>query len=36
MTWTVERADAPRRTATGPDGRTAEVIDHILLIRRTA
>ncbi|MFE6398391.1 class I SAM-dependent methyltransferase [Streptomyces alboflavus] len=36
VTWTVERADAPRRTATGPDGRTAEVTDHILLVRRTA
>ncbi|GFE19236.1 methyltransferase [Streptomyces glebosus] len=35
QTWTVERADAPRRTATGPDGRTAEVTDHVLLIRRT-
>ncbi|WP_067817717.1 SAM-dependent methyltransferase [Actinomadura kijaniata] len=35
-TWTVERADAPRRTATGPGGRTAEVTDHVLLIRRTA
>jgi hypothetical protein len=35
-TWTVERADAPRRIATGPDGRTTEVTDHILLIRRTA
>ncbi|WP_419999725.1 class I SAM-dependent methyltransferase [Streptomyces boninensis] len=34
--WTVERADAPRRTATGPDGSTAEVTDHVLLIRRTA
>jgi SAM-dependent methyltransferase len=34
-TWTVERADAPRRIATGPDGRTAEVTDHVLLIRRT-
>lgn len=34
--WTVERADAPRRTATGPDGRTAELTDHVLLIRRTA
>ncbi|MFE0137096.1 class I SAM-dependent methyltransferase [Streptomyces sp. NPDC059037] len=32
--WTVERADAPRRTAVGPDGRTAEVIDHVLLILR--
>ncbi|MFI8893783.1 class I SAM-dependent methyltransferase [Streptomyces paradoxus] len=35
-TWTVERADAPRRVATGPEGRTAEVTDHVLLIRRTA
>lgn len=35
-TWTVERADTPRRIATGPGGRTAEVIDHVLLIRRTA
>ncbi|MEU0158695.1 class I SAM-dependent methyltransferase [Streptomyces sp. NPDC006261] len=34
--WTVERADAPRRTATGPDGTTAEVTDHILVVRRTA
>ncbi|MEV8390390.1 MULTISPECIES: class I SAM-dependent methyltransferase [unclassified Streptomyces] len=34
-TWTVERADAPRRIATGPDGRTAEVTDHVLLVRRT-
>ncbi|NGO43761.1 SAM-dependent methyltransferase [Streptomyces ureilyticus] len=35
-TWTVERADAPRRIATGPEGRTAEVTDHVLVIRRTA
>ncbi|CDR17546.1 SAM-dependent methyltransferase [Streptomyces iranensis] len=35
-TWTVERADAPRRIATGPGGQTAEVTDHILLVRRTA
>ncbi|MBZ6285782.1 class I SAM-dependent methyltransferase [Streptomyces olivaceus] len=33
-TWRVERADAPRRIATGPDGSTAEVVDHVLLIRR--
>ncbi|MFC7897978.1 SAM-dependent methyltransferase [Streptomyces sp. NPDC057381] len=33
-TWPVERADAPRRTATGPGGRTAEVIDHVLIVRR--
>ncbi|MFF9912386.1 SAM-dependent methyltransferase [Streptomyces sp. NPDC013457] len=36
QTWTVERADAPRRIATGPDGRTAEVTDHVLLVRRAA
>ncbi|MGW0719776.1 class I SAM-dependent methyltransferase [Streptomyces sp. NPDC002778] len=35
-TWTVERADTPRRIAKGPDGRTAEVTDHVLLIRRAA
>ncbi|WP_103352313.1 bifunctional 2-polyprenyl-6-hydroxyphenol methylase/3-demethylubiquinol 3-O-methyltransferase UbiG [Amycolatopsis sp. CA-128772] len=33
--WTVERADALPRRATGPGGRTAEVVDHLLLIRRT-
>jgi SAM-dependent methyltransferase len=33
--WSVERADAPRRMATGPGGSTAEVVDHVLLIRRT-
>ncbi|MCX5498292.1 class I SAM-dependent methyltransferase [Streptomyces sp. NBC_00053] len=33
-TWAVETADAPARTATGPDGRTAEVTDHVLIIRR--
>ncbi|MEU6994213.1 class I SAM-dependent methyltransferase [Streptomyces sp. NPDC046465] len=33
--WSVERADAPRRIATGPDGRTAEVVDHVLLVLRT-
>lgn len=35
-TWTVERADAPRRIATGPDGATAEVTDHVLIIHRTS
>ncbi|MFD8521298.1 SAM-dependent methyltransferase [Streptomyces capillispiralis] len=34
--WTVERTDSPRRTATGPDGTTAEVTDHVLIVRRTA
>lgn len=34
--WTVERAYAPRRIATGPGGRKAEVTDHVLLVRRTA
>ncbi|EFL07388.1 methyltransferase [Streptomyces sp. AA4] len=32
--WTVERADSPTRLATGPGGQTAEVVDHVLLIRR--
>ncbi|WP_150243582.1 class I SAM-dependent methyltransferase [Nocardiopsis quinghaiensis] len=34
--WTVERAEEPRRTATGAGGQTAEVTDHVLLVRRTA
>jgi SAM-dependent methyltransferase len=33
--WTVERADALPRRATGPGGRTADVVDHQLLVRRT-
>ncbi|MET9000231.1 hypothetical protein [Amycolatopsis sp. NPDC004169] len=33
--WTVERAAALPRQATGPGGQTAEVVDHLLLIRRT-
>lgn len=33
--WAVERAAAPRRTATGPGGQTATVTDHVLLVRRT-
>lgn len=33
--WPVERADTPGRRATGPGGRTADVIDHVLVIRRT-
>jgi SAM-dependent methyltransferase len=32
--WSVERADAPERQATGPEGRTATVVDHVLVIRR--
>lgn len=35
-TWTLERADTPRRLATGPGGRTAEVTDHVLIICHTA
>ncbi|MFJ4814630.1 hypothetical protein [Streptomyces sp. NPDC088801] len=35
-TWTVERADPPRRIVAGPDGRTAEATDHVVLIHRTA
>ncbi|MFE9333252.1 class I SAM-dependent methyltransferase [Streptomyces sp. NPDC006925] len=34
--WPVERADVLHRTATGPGGQTAEVTDHLLVIRRTA
>jgi SAM-dependent methyltransferase len=33
--WTPQRAEAVQRTATGPGGQTAEVTDHVLLIRRT-
>ncbi|SFP72059.1 hypothetical protein [Amycolatopsis rubida] len=32
--WTVERADTPQRTATGPGGPTAVVTGDVLLIRR--
>ncbi|SFB49938.1 Methyltransferase domain-containing protein [Amycolatopsis marina] len=32
--WSIERADTPRRVATGPAGRTATVVDHVLVIRR--
>ena len=32
--WSIESADTPHRTATGPGGQTAEVVDHVLLIRR--
>ncbi|RMI46690.1 class I SAM-dependent methyltransferase [Streptomyces triticirhizae] len=35
-TWTIERSDRPRREANGPDGQTAVVTDHVLLVRRTA
>ncbi len=33
--WSVERLDAPRRTATGPDGQTAEVSDNVIVVRRS-
>jgi len=33
--WRVERADSPRRRATGPDGQSATVVDHVLVIRRS-
>lgn len=32
--WDTERRGAARRTATGPDGRTGELIDHVVLVRR--
>lgn len=34
--WRAERADTPSRRATGPDGRTATVVDNVLVIHRTA
>lgn len=34
--WHVERADMPRRRTRGPDGRTATVVDNVLVVRRTA
>ncbi|WP_370961470.1 class I SAM-dependent methyltransferase [Amycolatopsis sp. cg9] len=34
--WRAERADAPRRVATGPGGQTATVTDHVLVVRRAA
>ncbi|APU14733.1 MULTISPECIES: class I SAM-dependent methyltransferase [Actinoalloteichus] len=33
--WWIERADSPERRATGPDGSTATVVDHVLVLRRT-
>lgn len=32
--WTVSRAEALARRATGPGGQIADVVDHLLLIRR--
>jgi SAM-dependent methyltransferase len=33
--WSIERAEAMTRVATGPDGKQqAEVVDHVLMIRR--
>ena len=32
--WSVDRADSPRRAATGPGGRVATVVDHVLVVRR--
>lgn len=34
--WELERAEALQRLATGPGGQRADVIDHILMIRRTS
>jgi SAM-dependent methyltransferase len=31
--WQVERADMPRRQATGPGGQTATVVDNVLVVR---
>ncbi|OOC05964.1 SAM-dependent methyltransferase [Amycolatopsis azurea DSM 43854] len=32
--WSIDRADADEREATGPAGETATVVDHILVLRR--
>ncbi|MER7332077.1 methyltransferase domain-containing protein [Micromonospora sp. NPDC000119] len=32
--WLTERLDAPRRQATGPDGHTGTLVDHVVLVRR--
>ncbi|MFJ8687215.1 methyltransferase domain-containing protein [Micromonospora wenchangensis] len=32
--WDVERLDAPQRQATGPDGQTGTLTDHLVLARR--
>lgn len=32
--WLVERADMPHRQASGPGGQTANVVDHVLMVRR--
>ncbi|MFJ6196223.1 methyltransferase domain-containing protein [Micromonospora sp. NPDC092111] len=32
--WHTERLDAPRRQATGPNGETGTLIDHLVLVRR--
>ena len=32
--WHVERLDAPQRQATGPNGETGTLIDHLVLVRR--
>lgn len=32
--WSIDRAEALERLATGPGGRTATVVDHILVLRR--
>ncbi|MFH8977093.1 class I SAM-dependent methyltransferase [Streptomyces sp. NPDC017890] len=34
--WRIETARAATRSATGPNGLTADVTDHILVVRRTA
>ncbi|RSN06921.1 SAM-dependent methyltransferase [Streptomyces sp. WAC 05977] len=32
--WSIDRAEAAERLATGPAGRTAMVVDHVLVLRR--
>jgi SAM-dependent methyltransferase len=33
--WHAERLDSPKREATGPDGQTATVTDHVIAVRRS-
>jgi SAM-dependent methyltransferase len=36
LAWQAVTAETRQRMATGPDGQTAEVTDHVLMIRRTS
>lgn len=34
LNWLIKRADTPHRRPVGPGGQTAEVVDHVLMVRR--